>query len=199
MRVERLTQDKIRFFLTFDDLMERGIEKNDMWRDVPKVHELFNEMMEHAYRELGFEVSGPVAVEVFALPAQGMVVIVTRGKTDHIYDEDAEYDEDIYEVEVTVEESDTIVYSFADFENVIEALHRIRLIPIKNCTLYSYQNRYFVLIEDDEELEDSQYEQLISILSEYGEASQITTYMLDEYGKLIVRGNGIETICKYFK
>ncbi|MGE5701533.1 MAG: adaptor protein MecA, partial [Clostridia bacterium] len=81
MRVERLGTDKIRIFLTFDDLSERGIEKEDMWRDIPKVHELFNDMMEQAYHELGFEVSGPVAVEVFALPAQGMVVIVTRGKT----------------------------------------------------------------------------------------------------------------------
>jgi len=79
MRVERLGRDKIRFYLSMDDLVERGIEKEDMWQDIPKVHELFNEMMEQAYRELGFEIAGPVAVEVFALPAQGMVVIGHAG------------------------------------------------------------------------------------------------------------------------
>ena len=73
MRIERLTSDKVRFFLTFDDLMERNIDKDDLWKDLPKVHELFNDMMEQAYYEVGFEVNGPVAVEVFALPTQGMM------------------------------------------------------------------------------------------------------------------------------
>lgn len=79
MRIERLSQDKIRIFLTFDDLSERGIQKEDMWQEVPKVHDLFTEMMDQAYSELGFDATGPLAVEVFAMPAQGMVVIVTRG------------------------------------------------------------------------------------------------------------------------
>ncbi|MCG0314054.1 MAG: adaptor protein MecA, partial [Calditerricola sp.] len=34
MRIERLSPDKIRFFLTFDDLTERGIAKEDIWRDI---------------------------------------------------------------------------------------------------------------------------------------------------------------------
>ena len=87
MKIERLNQDKIRIFLTFDDLLERGIQKEDMWREIPKVHELFSEMMDQAYSELGFDANGPLAVEVFALPAQGMVVIVTRGKVNGKSDE----------------------------------------------------------------------------------------------------------------
>lgn len=83
MKIERLSSDKIRIFLTFDDLSERGIQKEDMWKELPKVHELFTEMMDQAYNELGFDATGPLAVEVFALPAQGMVVIVTRGKYDY--------------------------------------------------------------------------------------------------------------------
>src|SRR5690606_41999352 len=80
LRMERLGNDKIRIFLTFDDLSERGIQKEDLWREIPKVHELFSEMMDQAYNELGFDATGPLAVEVFAMPAQGMVVVVTRGK-----------------------------------------------------------------------------------------------------------------------
>ena len=85
MKIERLSQDKIRIFLTFDDLSERGIQKEDMWQEVPKVHDLFTEMMDQAYSELGFDATGPLAVEVFALPAQGMVVIVTGGNMITIY------------------------------------------------------------------------------------------------------------------
>lgn len=83
MKIERLSQDRIRIFLTFDDLSERGIQKEDMWREPPKLHELFLEMMDQAYNELGFDASGPLAVEVLAMPAQGMVINVTRGKTNN--------------------------------------------------------------------------------------------------------------------
>ncbi|MBO8170664.1 MAG: genetic competence negative regulator [Bacillaceae bacterium] len=199
MRIERLSQDKIRFFLTFDDLSERGIEKEDMWRDIPKVHELFNEMMEQAYKELGFEVSGPVAVEVFALPAQGMVVIVTRGKTDSVYDYDDSLDyNDIYELEVTLEESDLVVFSFADFEHLIEAAHRLQSFIPGQGKVYLYKNRYYMVL-DPVDVDEKTYDSLIAILSEYAEASTVTQAVLQEYGQVIIEDGAVDTLCQYFK
>ncbi|MBO8163041.1 MAG: genetic competence negative regulator [Brevibacillus sp.] len=197
MRVERLGQDKIRIFLTFDDLSERGIEKEDMWRDIPKVHELFNDMMEQAYQELGFEVSGPVAVEVFALPAQGMVVIVTRGKTGVNSEKDEEFDEDVYEMEVTLEESDLIIYAFRDFEHLVEAAHRINTLLTSGGTCYFYQEKYFLVLEDVD-LDQDRYQRLIAILSEYGEATPTTVYVLEEYGKVVLQDDAVKEICKHF-
>ncbi len=197
MRVERLGQDKIRIFLTFDDLSERGIEKEDMWRDIPKVHELFNDMMEQAYQELGFEVSGPVAVEVFALPAQGMVVIVTRGKTDSKVEKEEEYDEEVYEMEVTLEESDLIIYSFRDFEHMVEAAHRINAMLTNGGSAYFYQGKYFLVLEEVD-LDQDRYQKLIAILSEYGEATPTTVYVLEEYGKVVFADDAVKEICRRF-
>lgn len=199
MRVERLGQDKIRIFLTFDDLSERGIEKEDMWRDIPKVHELFNDMMEQAYQELGFEVSGPVAVEVFALPAQGMVVIVTRGKTSSKTEKDEEeYDEDdVYELEVTLEESDLVIYSFRDFEHLVEAAHRINAFLINGGAAYFYQGKYYLVLEELD-LDQDRYQKMIAILSEYGEATPTTVYVLEEYGKVVVADDAVKEICRHF-
>lgn len=196
MRVERLGGDKIRFFLTLDDLVDRGIEKEDMWRDIPKVHELFNDMMEHAYQELGFEVAGPVAVEVFALPAQGMVVVVTRGraaKSDH---DEFEAEEDVYELEVTMEETDDIIFRFADLEDLIQAAIRMKSLVKQGGNVYSYQGSYYLVF--DENLETDRLEVLIAILSEYGEASTVTDTFLQEYGKTIWSKDAISQIVKYF-
>jgi adapter protein MecA 1/2 len=198
MRVERLGQDKIRIFLTFDDLSERGIEKEDMWRDIPKVHELFNDMMEQAYQELGFEVSGPVAVEVFALPAQGMVVIVTRGKTGSKVEKEEEYEEDeVYELEVTLEESDLIIYSFRDFEHMVEAAHRINSLLTNGGAAYFYQGKYYLVLEEFD-LDQDRYQKLIAILSEYGEATPTTVHVLEEYGKVVFADDAVKEICKHF-
>ncbi|WP_047152655.1 genetic competence negative regulator [Aneurinibacillus tyrosinisolvens] len=197
MRVERLSQDKIRIFLTFDDLVERGIEKDDMWRDIPKVHELFNDMMDQAHDEVGFTVSGPVAVEVFSLPAQGMVVIVTRGKTElaDLTDE-ADYD-DIYEMQVTLEESDDVVYVFQDFEHLIELAHRIQDKVVDGGSAYSYNGRYYLVFEEVD-MEKEQYENLIAVLSEYGEASTTTKHVLQEYGTVVMPTDAVQILCRYF-
>jgi len=202
MKIERLNQDKIRIFLTFDDLLERGIQKEDMWREIPKVHELFSEMMDQAYNELGFDASGPLAVEVFALPAQGMVVIVTRGKVnlkpeERSLEED-DNDEDVYELEVTLEQSDVVMYAFRDIEDVIAVCKQIKAAELTDDgRLYSYNGKYMLVLES-EGLELARYHAVIALLAEYGEATSVTTAILEEYGKVIMPAKAVSEICTYF-
>jgi adapter protein MecA 1/2 len=200
MKIERLSTDKIRIFLTFDDLTERGIQKEDMWREIPKVHELFSEMMEQAYSELGFDATGPLAVEVFALPAQGMVVIVTRGKmnanaaSDHMEDE-----EDIYEMEVTLEESELISYAFSDFEDLLRMAKVILPMLPEGGTLFSYKNKYILQVEPSEwDEKDGRYQALIAVMSEFGEATSVTRAVLEEYGKTVIAEDAVRVLCSHF-
>ncbi|WP_044640265.1 genetic competence negative regulator [Risungbinella massiliensis] len=193
MRVERLEGDKVRFHLTMDDLLDRGIEKDDMWSDVPKVHDLFNDMMEHAYQELGFEVLGPLSVEVFALPAQGVIVVVSRSRSKK---QDELSGSEMYELEVTMEENDHIVFRFLDVEHLIQVAIRMNPILSEAGRVYSFQNRYYLVL-DEEEAEDK-LESLIALLLEYGEPSTMTDVYLSEYGNPIWKHNAIEEIARIF-
>lgn len=201
MRMERLSQDKIRIFLTFDDLTERGIQKEDMWREIPKVHELFSEMMDQAYNELGFDASGPLAVEVFAMPAQGMVVIVTRGKQDRDTEPShlEEIEEEVYEMEVTLEQSDAIIYRFADIEDAIGAAKTLALAGrhMDDSRLYRHQEQW-VLVFDPAGMETDEYHALIAVLAEYGNASSTTPAVLEEYGQLIIAGQAVKVLADHF-
>ncbi|WP_256757260.1 genetic competence negative regulator [Cohnella sp. WQ 127256] len=197
MRMERLSQDKIRIFLTFDDLTERGIQKEDMWREIPKVHELFSEMMDQAYNELGFDASGPLAVEVFAMPAQGMVVIVTRGKLERDANSSSEDDEEVYELEVTLEQSEAIIYRFKDIEDAIGAAKTLFGHLTDEGTMYRYQNQW-VLFFDPAGMESAGYHALIAVLAEYGEATSITHAVLEEYGKVIIDKNAVKVLAENF-
>ncbi|MDQ0337771.1 adapter protein MecA 1/2 [Caldalkalibacillus uzonensis] len=198
MKLERLNQDKIRIFLTFDDLMERGINKEDIWQDIPKVHELFNDMMHQAYQELDFEVNGPVAVEVHSLPAQGMVVIVTRGRGAMLAEEDHEDIQDFYELEVTLDESEDILFVFRELDDCIQVAHKLAPFLEGDGKLYKYNDRYYLLFEDLF-VEDKVYELLIALLSEFGEPSTESKYVLNEYGTVIIGERAIATLCQYFK
>ncbi|ALS22713.1 MULTISPECIES: genetic competence negative regulator [Paenibacillus] len=199
MKMERLSQDKIRIFLTFDDLTERGIHKDDMWREIPKVHELFSEMMDQAYMELGFDATGPLAVEVLAMPAQGMMVIVTRGKMNFSHGEDAidEDLEEVYELEVTMDETDQVTYAFHDFEDLLRMAKVINPLLTNGGTLYSYKNKWILLL-DAADMEDKQLQLIVAVLSEYGEATSVTQAMLEEYGKTVIESDAVKVLCAKF-
>ncbi|SDC39437.1 adapter protein MecA 1/2 [Paenibacillus sp. UNCCL117] len=201
MKMERLSQDKIRIFLTFDDLTERGIQKDDMWREIPKVHELFSEMMDQAYMELGFDASGPLAVEVLAMPAQGMVVIVTRGKMNFNSGEDTmddELEEEVYELELTLEETDQVTYAFADFEDLLRLAKVMEPMLADGGTLYAYKNKWILLI-DAESMDEKKLQAVVAVLSEYGESTSVTHAVLEEYGKTVIAENAIGTLCAKFQ
>ncbi|MFD2672865.1 genetic competence negative regulator [Marinicrinis sediminis] len=198
MKIERLSQDKIRIFLTFEDLSERGIQKEDMWKEIPKVHELFSEMMDQAYSELGFDATGTLAVEVFSLPAQGMVVIVTRSKGYHAED-DLDDDDDLYEVEVTLDQSEWVIFAFKDFEDVIGAAKKVvNHLPESNGgSLYAYKNHYFLQF-DPKAFEEGPLKTIIAMLSEFGDSSAVTPAVLSEYGKTVMTEHAIQTLCEHF-
>ncbi|WP_077618630.1 genetic competence negative regulator [Bacillus sinesaloumensis] len=193
MRLERLTYNKIKIFLTFDDLVDRGLTKDDLLSDSLKVHQLFRDMIEEANIELGFEADGPIAVEVYSLQAQGMVIIVTNSVGDL---EDEEFmDEDYIEMQVTLDESKDIFYEFHSFEDVIQLSTRLTNLSIDGGKLYSFNDYFYFLLEDNLEFNT---ENIIAILAEFGNPATITKHRVHEYGKILFNKDAIKEIYKYF-
>ncbi|MBI0576179.1 genetic competence negative regulator [Neobacillus cucumis] len=193
MRLERLTANKIKIFLTSDDLFERGLSKEDIWKDSIKWHQLFHDMLEEASEEFDVEIQGSVAVEIFSLQAQGMIMIITVDETAE--DEEALFDGFI-EMQVRVEGSEDLLYEFASFEDIINLSKRLSLINILAGTLFSMNDHYYLLIN---KLDAITNERAASLLSEYGEPSILSPYMLEEYGKKIIEKKAVETILHFFK
>lgn len=193
MRLERLNYNKIKIFLTQDDLMDRGLTKEDLWKDSLKVHQLFREMMNEASEELGFNANGPIAVEIYSLQAQGMVIIVTKHNNDE--DIDDEYLDDYIEMQVKVDESQDMLYEFFDFEHVIQLSQTLNRLNIWGGTLYLFNGRYYLYLDKWQPIS---IDKLIAILAEYGTSTPITVHRLNEYGKTIMNGDAMEQLKKYF-
>ncbi|WP_449536779.1 genetic competence negative regulator [Ferdinandcohnia sp. Marseille-Q9671] len=193
MRLERLTYNKIKIFLTFDDLIDRGLTKDDLLSDSLKVHQLFRDMIEEASIELGFEADGPIAVEVYSLQAQGMVIIVTNAVGDN---EDEEFLDDEYiEMQVTLDESKDIFYEFHTFEDVIQLSTRLNSISVEGGKLYSYKDYFYLLLEENAK---TNTENVIAILAEFGNPATITKYRVHEYGKEIFNDHAMKDIYRIF-
>ncbi|MGD6795263.1 genetic competence negative regulator [Metabacillus indicus] len=193
MRLERLNYNKIKIFLTIDDLMDRGLTKEDLWKDSLKVHQLFREMMDEASEELGFEASGPIAVEVYSLQAQGMVIIVTKNHEEEESDED--YADDYIEMQVKLDQNCDIVYEFNEFEDIIQLTNALYSQGLKEGTVYSYQNRFFLILDEHQPIH---VDTLVSIIAEYGNPSMMSIHYLHEYGKCLLEDFAVEKLYSYY-
>ncbi|MBL0387746.1 adaptor protein MecA [Tumebacillus sp. ITR2] len=200
MKVEKLSTNKVRIYLTYEDLNDRGIDREEIWQNGRKVQELFWDMMEHAYAEVGFEVAGPLAVEAFTMPTEGIVVIVTQlppsmanGTDSALLDEEDDLELDA----VPADLSEAFIFVFQDFEDAIRAAHSLRAHDGLGGSLYHYKNRYHLFF-DEEEIAEDQYDTVWSILHEYGDLSATTKAMLEEYGKCVMNGNAVQTLTDHF-
>jgi len=193
MRLERLTTNKIKIFLTSDDLFDRGLSKEDIWKDSIKWNQLFHDMLEEASEEFDVDIQGSVAVEVFSLQAQGMVLIITVDEV--IEDEEILYDGFI-EMQVRVEGFEDLLYEFDEFEDIIGLAKRLSTLNIYGGSLYVLNNRYYLIMEN---LESEKNIKAACVLSEFGNASILSPYVLAEYGKRIIDNKAVETIIQFFK
>ncbi|AIM15468.1 MULTISPECIES: adaptor protein MecA [Neobacillus] len=193
MRLERLALNKIKIFLTSDDLYERGLSNEDIWKETGKWNQLFHDMLDEASDEFDVEIRGSVAVEIFSLHAQGIIMIIT---VNDVKEDEVLLDEGYIEMQVRVGGCEVLLFEFKELEDVINLSKRLSSLKIFGGTLYSMNNHYYVLMDD---IIPEKTLVTASILSEFGVATIISPFVLEEYGKLIIKNNMVKTILKYFK
>ncbi|GHH98159.1 genetic competence negative regulator [Neobacillus kokaensis] len=193
MRLERLTANKIKIFLTSDDLMDRGLSKEDIWKDASKWNQLFHDMLEEASMEFNVDIQGTVAVEVFSLQAQGMIMIIT---VEEFKDSDEALHDGFIEMQVRACGFEKLLFEFTEFEDIINVSKRLSLASLFGGSIFFMHNRYYLLMEDQQETEKNKM--AACILSEFGNASILSPHILSEYGKIIMKNKAVETILHYF-
>ncbi|GAA0444118.1 genetic competence negative regulator [Lentibacillus halophilus] len=191
MRIERVSDSQFTIFLTFDDLVDRGFTKEDLWHDAANVRHLFSDMMYEASSELGFELEGMLLVRVQLMQAQGMHVVVTQKTSE------SDLDYDFVEMKVTLDESKELIFSFSDFEDIIQVSAYLAALPVKEGQIYHMNDRYYMVLEEAE-LQQKGREDVIAIMSEFGVPSIITSHRLKEYGKVIMDSCAVGKIMTAF-
>ncbi|KOP81745.1 adaptor protein MecA [Cytobacillus solani] len=220
MEIERINDHTVKFYISYVDIEERGFERDEIWYNRERSEELFWEMMDEVHQEEEFSVEGPLWIQVQALD-KGLEILVTKAqlskdgqklelpvsdeKLNHLpVDEriedllDQHFNPNMEESELDYEENLDFLLTFADFEDLISLSKRGGLdnIPTK---LYSFEGKYYLFVEfPEEEFEEEDIDNLLSILLEYGLETQRTIHFIEEYGTQIMDENVFEQIRKYF-
>ncbi|MCC8017616.1 MAG: adaptor protein MecA [Clostridiales bacterium] len=109
MKIEKLNEQQIRCTLTKEDLAERHIKLSELAYGTEKTRALFQDMMEQASIDFGFEAEDiPLMVEAIPLSAEKIVLIITKVESpDELDTRFSEFSHFFSDEEPDEEESDT--------------------------------------------------------------------------------------------
>jgi len=199
MKFKRLSDDKVQIIVSSEDLEKRDVKKWDLMPSSPKAQELFQEMLDQAYDECGFEVDSEtqLMVEAYPMTTDSLVITLTKVKHadkdlfDHDFEEDGEeLFDDLEDEEIAELESDELVYLFRDFEDIVQLCKQISGEYHKNCNLYKLGNVYYLVFADPDSLSDHG----LGLLGEYGNLVHLAEAYLFEHGKIMVEKDAVNVL-----
>lgn len=208
MKIEKITENKIKVTLTLNDLQERNIDLNALSYNSPQAQRLFMDMMHIAESEHGFLVGeSQVFIEALPTPPEGFEIIVTKVEDDKEFESIHKY------IKNKLKRSDlsskkksrrvsvnVYIYSFDTFEDLCEGIKQMNPYYTGESSLYKYQNSYFLVIPKSYKAEVS-FEAVEMSLNEFGVKVSNSAFfegILNEYGERLIEDSALDVIRNYF-
>lgn len=201
MKIERVGENKIRIFVSYDDLEERDIDLDTFNYNSPETQELFWDLMEQAEIELGFEAQeSQLCIEAVSDVEHGFVITITRVEEEAEFESIQKFIKNRYKKKDLAIKKKTasvcstmLIYSVETFDDLCGLCAMIKSLFTGRSKVYSLENTYYLVLSSVEGNIKNE-KQFYSILSEYGDKMPNVDFFegyLNEYGKRLMDENAI--------
>lgn len=205
MKIEKLTDNKIRFILNSKDLEENNIDYHSFMANSIETQDLFLDMLDKAEKEIGFSTKNyKLMLEAIATSDGNFILTVTRLSP--------EVEKNIpKKVQIKRKSSKPskllTIYKFDSFDCFCDFCTYLNTSPLKdlisklkNSKLYKYNNNYFLVFYNIN-ISLEKLKSLHLMITEFASFSNTTDLFerkLFEYGTVIIKTNAINTCIKHF-
>lgn len=203
MKIEKLTENKIRITLNLNDLEEEHIDLHSFMSNSPESQALFYNLLSQAEKEVGFYTKDyKLMIEAIAVPEGNFILTITRLPEK----EQSKRQVKIKRKTSTVNEG-LVIYSFNSFDDYCEFCKYLSLhlksenyLKLKKVSLCLYNSKYYLCIH----INKSNLPIVKAInceIIEFGNSvnnPDLFERKLLEYGKVIFKTNAILNCVKTF-
>ena len=215
MKIEKLNDNQIRCTLTRADLADRQIKLSEIVCGSDKAKSLFQDMMEQAASEFGFEVEdAPLMIEAVPASSDSLVLIITKvDNPDELESKLSKFGSAFQDLEhrklntmdklagaenESQKHSRIRLFSFATLDCAIHACRLLRPLYNGANTLYKdVPNHLYILALTQSDLSTPDFNKICNMLSEYGTAEKVNSAILaflEEHCEIIVSSNAVEQL-----
>ena len=209
MKIEKLTDNKIRIIVNPSDLEIEQIDLHSLMSKAFEGQNFFIKILEKAKKEVGFNTDGcRLLIEAFSSTDDILIFTITKFslKDSNLHTETPKKKLTVKRKSIDFLEKQAI-YTFNNFDefcDFCECINKLNNFDIKqfskNISLYLYNNTYYLIIKNI----NISYEYVKIFYSIASEFSRLVTFSsnfenkLIEHGKVIIKRNAITTTIKHF-
>ena len=216
MKIEKLTDNKIRIIVNINELSNNKIDLNDFMINNIRSQKFFLDILNKAEKEIGFYTDDcKLLIESFSSIDEIFIFTITKlEKNNKVKNIKISKNKNVNTYASTNQNKNmnktkiikNPIYKFSNFEefcNFCTALSKTNISIngiAKKISLFYYKNTYYIIFTDLN-LSYTNFRKLFSLLSEFSclvKNSDDFLLRLSEYGKLIISKNAFKTISKYF-
>lgn len=211
MKIEKLTENKIRVILKIEDLKEKNVDIQTLMTPSSDSQELFLEMLSQAQREFGFSTDGyRLLIEGFSTSEDLFIFTITKYKENSEKGKNYHTEQNkklMIKRKIVNAQNPSTIYSFQTFEefcDFCDYLSQNKNITLKglmhNSSLYLLDDTYYLLLIQMNSNHKS-INLFYTAISEFGKPVSYLTSVegkIKEYGNTIINRNAIYTGIKFF-
>ena len=203
MKIEKITDNKIRIILSLDDLKAKNIDLHSFMSNSIESQSLFTDMLNEAEKAVGFYAKdSKVLIEALASSEGLFIFTITKVEEDIPKRRNirtrrkvaaANYKKTIYKFESFDEFCTFCTYINTSSVNILDNL-------AKNTSLYLYNKNYYLIISVINQIHSNikGFFATISEFAKYIDHAEDFESKLIEYGKPIMKRNAIKRTIEYF-
>ena len=217
MKIEKVNDHQIRCTLTSADLKERQLKLSELAYGTEKAKNLFQDMMEQAQDEFGFEADNtPLMIEAIPLSMDSIVLIITKIDTpegiteqfskiplsnEHSMPQIMENPEPLDSNEPGHEILGNVkIFAFQNLDNIIRGARVIKDIYTGANSLYkdTETGDYFLVISKSPK-DAVPFSNICNMLTEYGvlnSSSGTALAFLEEHCKMMINMNAMQKMAE---
>lgn len=203
MKIEKLTENKIKITLNIDDLDENNINLHSFMANSFETQDLFYTILDKAEKEVGFITDNyKLMIEALSSSDGNFILTITRLKQENTLPK-KKVNAKRKELKI---KDDVFIYKFTTFDDFSEFSKFLKLEApailkkLKKSELFLYNSNYYFIIKNlnlhIDELKIMHY--MFLEFSEYITNTKLFESKLNEYGKLIISENAMILANKYF-
>ena len=207
MRIEKISENKIKVLIDTDEAREWNISAGNMASDSPAVQEMFRTAIRLAEEEVRFSIEGArLFVEAIPGHTDGFGMLITRIFSDKELDAavaNCSYRGRIKKRCLYPESAgggirSRRIFRFEDFENVCCAAEAIHRDFSGNSTLYKRDDSYYMLLEPDDIRIMIGVEKIMLEFSDKQSRTLISHGRLNELGEVMIKNDAVNVLVEYF-
>ena len=200
MKIERISENKLKVTISGDELMEWDVSFEALTYNTPQVQELFWDLIRRAEDETGF-FAGDSNLVVEAMPQRNDSFVMIITKTNHDGVERTPFSavaKARHERVKKLARECTVVVEFDSFDDLEEGCRALENRFAGDCSLYKLNGKHYLVMDVVNELLAEDLEYMVCDFGRVCPQPVLESAHLAEHGQMLIPHDAIGAICSYF-